>query len=117
MLGERFEKPICICGYHQEPSTLRSSTSGGLATALAENTISHGGVVYGVVYSPDFDGAEYLRVDNYLDIKKIQGTKYCDVKAVCNGEDVYDLVIKDLKNREGGGSSFHWFALYGCMCN
>ena len=88
----------CYCGYHQNDSTLCLSASGGLATALAEQIISNGGVVYGVVHSAGFDGAEYARATTLENLKAIQGTKYVDVKPVCQGDNVYEKVLSDLRD-------------------
>ena len=98
-VNERLVEPKCFCGFHQNDETLRHSASGGLATALAEETISQGGVVYGVIHAAAFDGAEYARVLEQKDLKSIQGTKYVDVNPICQGKNVYEMVLSDL--REG----------------
>ena len=97
-MGIRLDKPQCFCGYHDNESTLRNSASGGLGTALAEDMISRGGIVYGVIHSPGFDGAEYARATQPAELHAIQGSKYVDVKPVCQGSSVYEMAISDLKN-------------------
>lgn len=97
-MKKRLDKPQCFCGYHNNGSTLRNSASGGLGTALAEDIISRGGIVYGVIHSAGFHGAEYARASKPDELYAIQGTKYVDVKPVCQGSSVYEMAIADLKN-------------------
>ena len=63
-------------GYVKSKTKLLNSSSGGVATSLAERIIEIGGVVFGVRYTDDFYSAEFCKVDSICDLKQIQGTKY-----------------------------------------
>lgn len=80
-------------GFINDETKLMQSTSGGIATALSEYIIEHGGYVAGVAYSDDFYKAEYVIVHNLEDIGKLKGSKYID----CDKNNVYNEV-KDLIN-------------------
>lgn len=54
---------------------LLSSASGGIFGALANLIFERSGVVFGCAYNDDME-AEHIYVENSLDIKKIQGSKY-----------------------------------------
>ncbi len=51
------------------------SSAGGLFSALAENTINHGGVVYGVSFDPNWEPC-HCRIDCASKIDKLRGSKY-----------------------------------------
>lgn len=97
MKTEKFAIPHCYSGYHLNENTLVKTASGGLATAISEEMIGLGGVVYGVIYSKDFYGAEYKRCESVEDLVALRGSKYVDVSPKCNGDNVYELVLTDLR--------------------
>lgn len=51
------------------------SSSGGIFTLLAEETINNGGVVFGAAFNEEWQ-VEHICVDNINDIKKLRGSKY-----------------------------------------
>ena len=51
------------------------SSSGGIFTLLAEETINKGGVVFGAAFNEEWH-VEHICVDNINDIKKLRGSKY-----------------------------------------
>ena len=53
------------------------STSGGFCDALSKYVIKNNGCVFGVAYSEDFKLTEYICVNNFKDLSKIRGVKYC----------------------------------------
>lgn len=65
-------------GYLDNTDKLLQSTSGGIATALAEYFLSQGGYVVGVSYSNNFYKAEYSIIKDSADINKLKGSKYID---------------------------------------
>lgn len=70
------------------------SSSGGVFTALAEEIISSGGVVYGVTMSNDCYSAEFIRIDNADNLNLIRGSKYIQA----NIDDTFQSVKIDLEN-------------------
>jgi len=97
MIKNGLNQPLCFCGYHMDDAALVNVASGGLATSIAENIVSKGGVVYGVIHSEAFHGAEYTRAEKIADLLPIRGSKYVDVKPVCEGKSVYEMVLADLQ--------------------
>ena len=55
------------------------SSSGGVFSILAKETISHGGVVYGAIFDRDWN-VVHSRIDNLEDRVKFQGSKYVQSK-------------------------------------
>ncbi len=70
-------------GYLKERRKLLESSSGGIATALAEHIIGEGGYVAGVAYDASFRKAEYIVVDNVNDLSRLKGSKYIETDK-CN---------------------------------
>lgn len=66
------------CGYFVNTDKLLASASGGAATAISEEIICKGGVVFGATYSCDFKSVEYACITNVEDLYKIKGSKYCE---------------------------------------
>lgn len=92
-------------GYFKDPKNLQDSTSGGAATALAEEFIRHGGVVFGTAYTSDFYGAEYVRIDHVEDLNRIKGSKYITnsnkIRVGNQLKSVFEVVGEELqKSRE-----------------
>ena len=65
-------------GYLMDSAKLLKSASGGAVTAIAEEIIKRGGVVFGASYSPDFKRSEYRCVDNLRHLELLKGSKYCE---------------------------------------
>ena len=61
--------------HNRSADVVRSSSSGGVFTALAEQTIRDGGAVYGAAFEPDFSVA-HRRVDTMEALASLRGSKY-----------------------------------------
>lgn len=73
---------------------LRSeSSSGGIASAIAEHVIYRGGVVYGCAFLSDFS-FRHVRCSTVSDLQRLKGSKY--VQSDMRG--VYKSIVKDLRN-------------------
>lgn len=66
----------CFAGYLKDAAELKSTASGGIATAFAKMVVKQGGVVYGVSYSDEYKNAEYIECRNENDLKMIRSSKY-----------------------------------------
>ena len=71
----------CYACYHSDPSVRTNSSSGGIFTLFAEKILSCYGTVYGVAMSEDCYSAEFIRITNRNDIRKLQGSKYLQAKV------------------------------------
>ncbi len=88
-------------GYYLDEKKLKSSSSGGVASAIAEAIIDRGGIVYGAVYSEDFHSVLYGYAEKKNELWKFKGSKYVYVnKYVMKDGDkilVYKDVISEIK--------------------
>ena len=64
--------------YRTEKAFMKSVSSGGFASALAEYVISKSGVVYGVGYSDNYKEANFVRVTNKNELDVLKGSKYTE---------------------------------------
>ncbi len=92
LLGKKKKKPVvdvtpyadhdiaAYAGYVEDAQELLSCSSGGVATALARQTIRRGGYVAGVTYTPDFKEAVYAVTNREEELERFKGSKYCAVK-------------------------------------
>lgn len=69
-------------GYALDKSILQASSSGGFATAMGNYILRNNGIVYGVGYTDDFRGVEYIRVDNLEKLPSITGSKYVKSRGI-----------------------------------
>lgn len=69
------------------------STSGGFCDALSKYVIENNGCVFGVAYSEDFKSTKYICVNDFKDLAKIRGVKYCQ-----SSNPNIALLEKELKN-------------------
>lgn len=83
------------CGFLKDDKKVKQSSSGGLATSMAEKLIKENNVVYGVAYSSDFKDVEYIRADSLDNINRLKGAKY--VKAIVK-KDLLEKMKFDLQN-------------------
>lgn len=83
-----YSKLHTYSGYLKNNEKLLKSASGGAITAVAEEIIKRGGVVFGAAYSNDFKRAEYKCVDNLKELDLLKGSKYCETvkEIVVNGQ-------------------------------
>ena len=77
---EKTALPTVYSGYLKNEKTLMQSASGGAATACAEAILQQGGCVFGAAYTEDYKGAEYICCETAEELKKLQGSKYCETK-------------------------------------
>lgn len=88
-------------GYYFDETRLKESSSGGVASAIAEEIINRGGIVYGAAYSLDFYTATYERAEKKEELQKFKGSKYVYVNKVITREgkqvSVYKDAISELK--------------------
>lgn len=75
-------------GYLNDKEKLLQSSSGGIATALAEHMVAQGGYVAGVSYSKDFYRAEYILIHDLADIGRLKGSKYIE----CDKNNIYSNI-------------------------
>lgn len=75
-------KLTAYSGFFHDKEKLLQSASGGGATAISEEFIKNGGVVFGVTYSQDFKSAQFAYVDTPEDLVKLKGSKYIESKKV-----------------------------------
>ena len=68
--------PVATYAATNSNGTIREqSSSGGIFTLLAEETINNGGVVFGAAFNEKWE-VEHIHVDNINDIKRLRGSKY-----------------------------------------
>lgn len=83
-------------------SKIKQSASGGIAYALYKKTLDEGGIIYGVKWTEDYFGAQYVRITKKSDtsIEVLQGSKY--IRATLrleNGLSVYESILNDLNQQ------------------
>ena len=69
-----------------------NSSSGGIATVLAETYIQNGGIVYGAAFDANLT-VKHVRVTDSEGVKKIQGSKYVQSDV----QQIYPEIKQDLK--------------------
>lgn len=70
----------------------RNSSSGGIFSLLAEDTILKGGVVYGARYTDDFLSVEHSRAETIDQLAQFRGSKYLQSQM----SDIFTDVKKEL---------------------
>ncbi len=87
------------CGYISCEERLRESASGGIATAMSEQIVKSGGVVYGVSYYPlgSFKDVAYIRVSTTEEINLLKSSKYIGAKL---NRDILNSIVVDLKGEK-----------------
>lgn len=84
----------CYAATSKPEKKFANSTSGGIASLIAKNIVSSGGVFYGAVFDSLSKRFIYKRIDNLDDIKLLSGSKY--VQADLNN--TYSECSSDLDN-------------------
>ena len=74
-----WKQPKVYAVKHKDEATRAASRSGGIFTALSDQVLSNGGVVYGCVLTDEFD-AVHIRTDNEEDRNRMRGSKYIQSK-------------------------------------
>lgn len=80
-------------GWLRNSQLVVNSASGGAATAISERFIDNGGIVYGVAYTSDCKGIEYIRVTEISDLSKLKTSKY----AQTSKKGIISLMTADLR--------------------
>jgi len=83
-------------GWAKKDIDIISSSSGGFAATLADSFLRNDGLVYGVAYTPDFSGAQYIRVSSKEQAELLKTSKYIQARKY----DVYHQVKEDLKTKK-----------------
>lgn len=86
-----------FAGSLKDENVLKSVASGGAATALAEQAVRDGGVVFGVAFAPDFRSAEYRMAESPEDLEKLKDSKYAVPNRKIGGKWVYELACEKLE--------------------
>ncbi len=72
---ESQEETKAYAAFANEDSVRKNSSSGGVFSLLAEQTISEGGYVFGCAFDNEFK-AEHIGVNSHSELKRLQGSKY-----------------------------------------
>ena len=86
-----FSEPECHAAIHKNIEIRFDSTSGGLFSALAENTYKKGGYVGGAVFTDTWGVRQFISSDS-ADLKALRSSKYLQSDAQGFYKAVYDLV-------------------------
>ena len=70
-----WKQPKVYAVKHKDESTRAASRSGGIFTALSDQVLSNGGVVYGCILTDDFN-AVHIRADSTEERNRMRGSKY-----------------------------------------
>ena len=89
-----WKQPKVFAVKHKDESTRADSRSGGIFTALSDQVLSNGGVVYGCILTDDFN-AVHIRADNAEERNRMRGSKYIQSKL----GDTFKNVKADLDAR------------------
>lgn len=88
---------------HKDEAIRAASRSGGIFTALSDDVLSNGGVVYGCVLTEDF-AAMHIRAENVGERNKMRGSKYVQSKLGNTYKNV-KVDLDDQKNVLFSGTS------------
>lgn len=91
-LEETQKEPVYYGGWTLDEHIRLNSSSGGIFSVLALNTLSKGGSVYGASFSENLS-LNHVRITDEKDLPKLRGSKYIQ----SNIGSIYHDVLKDLK--------------------
>ena len=74
-----WKQPKIYAAKHKDESTRAASRSGGIFTALSDQVLSDGGIVYGCVLTDDFS-AVHVRAEDTEERDRMRGSKYIQSK-------------------------------------
>ena len=83
--------PKVYAASHKDEETRAASRSGGIFTALSDEVLSNGGVIYGCILNNDFT-AIHTRAEDSEERNLMRGSKYIQSRL----GDIFKLVKKDL---------------------
>lgn len=85
-------RPLQTLAARNNDETVRKeSSSGGVFTAIAENALNRGGVVYGAAFDKDWS-VKHIRVSSVQELSKLRGSKYLQSSL----GDIFSRVKADL---------------------
>ena len=88
---DSFTEPITYAVKHKDETIRAASRSGGVFTALSDNVLDSGGVVYGSVLTDNFIAA-HIRAEDKTERDKMRGSKYIESKL----NTIFPLIKKDV---------------------
>ena len=74
-----WKQPKVYAVKHRNEAVIAASRSGGIFTALSDQVLSSGGIVYGCVLTENFE-AMHIRADNAEERNRMRGSKYIQSK-------------------------------------
>ena len=75
-VAKHFTRPQAFAAWHLDTKIRGQSSSGGVFTALAQQILADGGVVFGAAFTPDFKSVQHIGVENEKELEKLRGSKY-----------------------------------------
>lgn len=105
--------PKAYAAYALSEEILRKSSSGGIATLLAERILEHGGVVFGVAFNEEFKVCHVV-VEEKRDLYKIRGSKYVQSRVGKSYEKV-ECFLKEKREVLFTGTSCQISGLYNYL--
>lgn len=87
------KEPAVYAVKHRDPEVRNASRSGGVFTAVSDNILLHGGVVYGCILK-DNDLAEHIRAETTEERDRMRGSKYIQSDM----GDVFPQIRRDLES-------------------
>lgn len=97
----------CYAVWQSDRNIRAASTSGGVFSALAQDILSRGGVIYGAVWDDDFRHVRHRGIDNEVDLNLLRQSKYVYSDATD--------AIKEAKEMLGNGREV-LFSGTPCQC-
>ena len=88
-------KPIAFCAQNTNKTVRVASSSGGIFSALARETLNDGGVVFGAVFDPDWK-VEHVGAITEQEIAAMRGSKYVQSDAAEAIGHAAELVRKEV---------------------
>ena len=73
--NERTGRQDAFVAFHRDEQVRLSSSSGGIFSALAENVIKHGGIVFGATFDENFL-VHHIGAERLEELEKFRGSKY-----------------------------------------
>lgn len=87
------EYPQVYVGYNLDPEVRKESSSGGVFSAVAENVLDVGGIVYGAAMREDCYGVDQIRITDTNKLYLLRGSRYVQ----SNVGDTFKQAADDLK--------------------
>ncbi len=75
-------RPAAYASWHRDEQVRAASSSGGAFSALAEQVLDRGGIVFGAAFSQDFMGVQHVAAKTRDDLARLRGSKYVQSSTV-----------------------------------